>query len=121
MQAEQFLKILKTAALDAVADSKPTDVCMGVVVSESPLAVQLNQKLTLTEDFLLLSRAVTEYTVTMTVEHTTETALGGDDEHSHGYMGEKEFLVQNQLKEGEKVILIRLVGGQKYLILDRVG
>ncbi len=36
---EQFLKIIKQAALDAVQNSSPCDFCIGVVVSESPLSI----------------------------------------------------------------------------------
>lgn len=123
---QQFLKMIKQVALDAVFDSSPCDFCIGVVVSESPLCIQLDQKLTLTEDFLFLTRNVTDYTVTMEVNHTTEPEMGGScgehcREHSHDYVGEKEFLVKNHLTEGEKVILANMAGGQKFVVLDRLG
>lgn len=123
---EQFLKIIKQAALDAVFDSSPCDFCIGVVVSESPLSIQLDQKLTLTEEFLLLTRNVTDYTITMEVDHTTEPEMGGScgehcREHSHDYIGEKEFIVKNHLTEGEKVILAKMAGGQMFIVWDRLG
>lgn len=123
---EQFLKIIKQAALDAMFDSSPCNFCMGVVVCENPLSVQLDQKLTLTEEFLFLTRNVTDYTVTMEVDHTTETEMGGNCgehcvEHCHDYIGEKEFLIKNHLTEGEKVLLAQMAGGQKFIILDRLG
>ena len=40
--------------------------------------------------------------------------------HSHAITGRKPIRVHNALKSGEKVILIRMAGGQKYLIIDRV-
>ena len=111
---EQFLKIIKQAALDAVFDSSPCDFCIGVVVSES-----------LTEEFLLLTRNVTDYTITMVVDHTTEPEMGGScgehcREHSHDYIGEKEFIVKNHLTEGEKVVLANMAGGQMFIVLDRI-
>ncbi len=123
---ELFLKIIKQAALDAVQNSSPCDFCIGVVVSESPLNIQLDQKLTLTEEFLFLTRNVTDYTVVMEVDHTTEPEIGGScgehcKEHSHDYVGEKEFLVKNHLTEGEKVVLGKMAGGQKFIVLDRIG
>ena len=41
-------------------------------------------------------------------------------EHTHNYVGKKKFVVHNGLKQGEKVILLRFQGGQKFLVLDRV-
>lgn len=123
---EQFLKMIKQVALDAVSNSTPCDFCIGVVISESPLSIQLDQKLTLTEDFLFLTRNVMDYTVTMEVDHTTESEWGGScgehcKEHSHDYVGEKEFVVKNHLTEGEKVVLANMAGGQKFVVLDRLG
>ena len=123
---EQFLKMIKQVALDAVFNSTPCDFCIGVVISESPLSIQLDQKLTLTEDFLFLTRNVTDYTITMEVDHKTESEWGGScgehcKEHSHDYVGEKEFVVKNHLTEGEKVVLANMAGGQKFIVLDRLG
>ena len=123
---EQFLKMIKQVALDAVFNSTPCDFCIGVVISESPLSIQLDQKLTLTEDFLFLTRNVTDYTITMEVDHKTESEWGGScgehcKEHSHDYVGEKEFVVKNHLTEGEKVVLANMAGGQKFVVLDRLG
>lgn len=123
---EQFLKMIKQVALDAVSNSTPCDFCIGVVISESPLSIQLDQKLTLTEDFLFLTRNVMDYTITMEVDHKTESEWGGScgehcKEHSHDYVGEKEFVVKNHLTEGEKVVLANMAGGQKFVVLDRLG
>lgn len=123
---EQFLKMIKQVALNAVFNSTPCDFCIGVVISESPLSIQLNQKLTLTEDFLFLTRNVMDYTITMEVDHKTESEWGGScgehcKEHSHDYVGEKEFVVKNHLTKGEKVVLANMAGGQKFIVLDRLG
>ena len=39
--------------------------------------------------------------------------------HKHRYQGRKKWRVHNALKVGEKVILLRCDGGQKYIVLDR--
>lgn len=41
-------------------------------------------------------------------------------EHKHKYVGKKKWTVHLALKVGEKVILLRCDGGQKYIVLDRV-
>lgn len=132
--ADDLLKMMKKATKDAVDASKPADVVFGKVVSTSPLKIQVEQKLILTSAQLVLSRNVTNYTVSMKVDHMTEedahthtitTTEGGGsastETHSHAYTGTKSFTVQNGLKSGEEVILLQKSGGQQYIVLDRIG
>ncbi len=121
-----ILKVIREAAVAAVKNTKPTSLHFGVVESEKPLAIRLNQKVLLTEEFLILSRNVTDYDLEMTVNHITEKMQkGGKDpsftSHKHEYKGRKVFRVHKALKKDENVILIRVQGGTKYLVLDRVG
>ena len=56
--------------------------------------------------------------------HYTEDESGGNGDaafaaHKHRYQGRKKWRVHNALKTGEKVILLRCDGGQKYIVLDR--
>ena len=58
--------------------------------------------------------------------HETEETSGGTEaasfaSHKHKYRGRKKFLVYNALKNGEKVILMQIAGGQQYIVIDRVG
>lgn len=129
------VELIKRAALGAVEASKPVNVLFGTVISAAPLKISVEQKLTLGQKQLILSRNVTDYSVAMTVDHTTEnhshthtiedTYTGGGsasmETHNHEYKGTKTFRVHNALKSGEKVILIRVQGGQKYLVFDRLG
>lgn len=141
--------VVKRAALEAMEASKPVNVLFGTVVSASPLQISVEQKMTLGMKQLILTRNVTDYTVSMTITHETESALtththdysgnvdsGGPGPHSHGYTGTtdptdlahiheykgtKAFLVHHALKAGERVVLVRLQGGKKFLVLDRLG
>lgn len=99
----------------------------------SPLEITTDQKLILGEKQLILTNAVRDYTVEMTVDHVTEvishghsvtdTYTGGGTaqpvDHSHPYKGRKSFRVHLGLKMGEKVILVRCDGGQQFVVLDR--
>lgn len=112
--------------MGSVKNAKPVNLHFGTVISETPLKIQLDQKIILTEAFLILSRNVTDYDLEMTVNHITEKMQkGGKDpsftSHKHEYKGRKVFRVHKALKNGENVILIELQGGSKYLVLDRVG
>lgn len=112
-----IIKTIKRAAEDAGNASNPVSVTFGSVLSVSPLKINVEQKMTLESAQLILTRNVTDYTVDMSVNHETEIAEG----HLHDYVGRKTFTVYNALKLGEKVILLRLQGGQKYIVIDRLG
>lgn len=120
-----FLENVKRAAVEAVAAGKPFGFILGKVTSVSPLKVQVDQKLELTAAQLILTNAVRDYTVYMTVDHETEEKAGGSgaatyESHKHAYKGKKAYRVHLALKAGEQVLLLRADGGQKFIILDRV-
>lgn len=118
---ENFLADVKRAALEAVVASKPFALTFGTVVSVSPLKITIDQKLTLNASQLVLTNAVRDFSVYMTVDHKTGTALSGTEySHTHNYSGKKKFKVHLGLTVGERVILLRADGGQRYIVLDRV-
>ncbi len=122
----ELLNLIKRAAVEAVEASDPMRVWIGKVTSEKPLKIRIDQQTELTEDFLILSRDVTDYTVYMEVNHVTEKMSGGAKDpsfqsHLHQYKGVKPFKVLNALKQGEKVIMVAVQGGQQFVVLDRVG
>ena len=124
--SNDLVKLMKKAALDAVNASRPANMVFGKVISEKPLKIKVDQKLILTSAQLTLSRNVTDYKLSVTLDHTTESASGGSGEssfasHSHGIKGTKTLTVQNALKVGEEVILFQVSGGQKYIVIDRIG
>ena len=124
--SNDFVKLIKQVSVDAVNASKPSNMVFGKVISVSPLQIKVDQKLILNTAQLVLSRNVTEHWIEMTVDHMTEAVSGGSgvaayESHSHPYKGRKRFLVHNQLTIGEEVILCQVSGGQKYIVIDRIG
>lgn len=160
-----LIELIKQAAVDAVNASNPAAFYFGTVTSASPLIINIEQKIELTEEFLILSSAVKDHQVDMTfnmstettsmdANHTHEAEKSGeltitstlnpeqpgttivnevqdtsstsistaeiDLTHSHDIQGRKTVTVHNGLKKGEKVILIRMQGGQKFVVLDRM-
>lgn len=117
--------VIKKAATEAVEAGKPADYCFGKVISVSPLKISVEQKMTLGSAQLVLTRNVTDYKTTVSVDWLTENKSGGSGEssfssHNHSVSGTKEITIHNSLKIGEKVVLLKQKGGQKYLVLDRV-
>ena len=128
-----LVRAVKKAAVEAVRAENPMGVCHGTVTGISPLEITTDQKLILGEKQLILTNAVRDYTVEMTVDHVTEVISHGHPvtdpytgggpaqpvDHSHPYKGRKSFRVHLGLKMGEKVILVRCDGGQQFVVLDR--
>lgn len=117
---------IKKASVEAVNASKPMNITYGKVVSVDPIKINVDQRLNLTSKQLILTGNVKDFEVEMTIDHVTEESSGGEGDlsfasHSHRYLGKKMFTVHNGLKLGEKVIMIQVQGGQKFVVLDRVG
>lgn len=123
--ANDFLNIVKKAAVEAVNTSQPSDFSFGKVTGVNPLKILVEQKMTLGAAQLVLTRNVTDFKTKVTVNWETETKSGGSgessfDSHSHGVSGTKELTIHNALQVGDEVILLKKKGGQKYLVIDRV-
>lgn len=98
-----------------------SDVISGTVTKINPLEVKLDAKLTLEEDFLILTNNVKDYTVDITVEDwQTEPEGSSEYRHSHKLKGKKKITVHNALKVGDEVIMLQQKGGQMYVILDKI-
>ena len=104
--------------------SKPANMVFGIVVNESPLQIKVDQKLVLNKAQLVLSRNVTDYEVEFEpslnnepTSHRTEIYDG----HDHEIKGKKKMKIYNALKKDEEVILLQIAGGQKFIVIDRIG
>lgn len=126
--ANGLVEAMKRAARDERESSKPVNVYFGEVISKSPLKINVEQKMILGESQLILTRNVTDYMTTVTVQWNTETGVLSSDgkttaplPHFHGIVGTKNFLMHNALEVGDEVILIRQQEGQKFIVIDRIG
>jgi hypothetical protein len=95
--------MIKKTAVDAVNASKPANMVFGKVISTSPLKIKIDQKLILTSAQLVLSKSVTNYRLSVTLDGNSKT-----------------MTVNNALKNGEEVILMQVSGGQKYIVIDKI-
>ena len=135
--ANELVKTIKKAAVEAVAAGKPVNVLFGKVQSVKPLKIGVEQKMQLGEAQLVLTRNVTDYDVAVTVDWNTEEALGTHSHdimgaegleakeaelgHVHGVRGEKRVRIHNGLCFGDEVLLIRQQEGQKFIVADKIG
>ncbi|WP_438497178.1 DUF2577 domain-containing protein [Paenibacillus sp. IHBB 3054] len=94
-----MLDAIKRAAKDAVDAAGPVVVHLGVVTKINPLRVLVDSRLELSEDFLIVPESLTELKVTV---------------------GNQDVVIRKALAAGDKLLLIRMQGGQRYVIMDRV-
>lgn len=120
-----FMNAMKRQAVNAVEAAGPVNILYGTVIGVAPVRIQVDQETVLQPGELVLSRNVTDYTAEVTVEWETKETSGGSGEasfspHSHSLSGRKRITVHHGLKAGEKVVLIQMKGGQRFVVLDRV-
>lgn len=113
-----MIEIIKRAAMEAIEGQKPAGIAIGTVENENPLEIRVEQKLLLRSEQLILPQSMTDFEIEIELETGTES--GGEPAHSHVISGKKTVKIMNALKSGESVLLMRMQGGQKYIILDRM-
>jgi hypothetical protein len=99
MSMERFVKAIKQAGTGAVAAGSPVHVMYGEALVVNPVTIRVDQRFTLTAEFLTLTAATEELKVT----------IEGVD-----------YLIRPGLQVGDKVVLLRVQGGQHYVVLDKV-
>lgn len=103
MASSNLVQLIKHIAMDAVAAAKPCDYRIGTVMNVEPLKIKVSNSFILEEDFVQLSRNVTNYKTNIVIDGITRNCQ-----------------IENKLKKDERVVMIRKAGGQEYVILDRV-
>lgn len=130
---------MKMIALNLMNSMQTTDVVFGQVTKVNPLEITIDQKNILSESFIVLTNAVKDHVVDMTVsmetvsdsymspDHIHTGDSGGktdsgnlDTKHHHDIKGRKKIILHYGLTVGEKVVLLRIQGGQRYVVVDRI-
>lgn len=84
-----LLSVIKQAAMEAVEESKPVEVCAGKVIKLDPLTVSINPKLAVDADFLLIPQRLTK----------------------EGFKNDEELLLLRQRGGQQYIVLDKLGGG----------
>ncbi|SDJ76219.1 DUF2577 domain-containing protein [Paenibacillus naphthalenovorans] len=108
-----MLNAIRQAALSAMEAGNPVAVMYGEVTKTNPLEVNVDQRFTLDADFLIVPESLTRLEIDLRHSHimtsgTAEEALT------------QPIVIRPGLQAGDHVVLLRMQGGQKYLILDKV-
>ena len=132
MQGQKLVNIMQQSAKEAMSNG--ADMLFGEVISAKPLKIKVDNRFELTQEFLVLTSLVQDFETEVTVNwgtsnytHThkiedtfTSGGTAEEDTHSHSVTGKKKMTVHMALKTGEKVILMRVQGGQKFIVIDRI-
>ena len=141
-----LLQVIQQAAQHAVNAAQPANVIYGTVSSESPLKIRISDRIELQSAQIALCRNVTDYFIEINIDDDedsdqfpisvtevweTETedehvhpiypgTTGPGTAHLHKIKGRKTLAVLNHLVPGDEVAMVKMTGGQKYLVIDRV-
>lgn len=110
-----IIPIIKKAAVDAVNSTQPVQFVFGTVTSTSPLKIQVTPKLTLGAANLVVAGSLSKKSIKVTVDGNTGTT----EDHIHSVDIPVTITIDNSLKKGDSVVLARMQGGNKYLVLDK--
>ena len=113
-----LIPIIKQAALDAVNSTQPVQFVFGTVTSVSPLKIQVTSKLILGAANLVVAGSLRRFDIE--IKHSGDTnPVDKNDDHTHPVNFTTKATLDNSLKKGDSVILARLQGGDRYLVLDK--
>lgn len=110
----EFMRQVKRAAMDANEASKPVNILYGTVTRENPIEITLNQQKILDTEDLVISERLTDHEVEVETHWPVTGGAGGS------ISGTRKVKINNRLRNGEKVILIRQQEGQRYIVVDRM-
>lgn len=117
----EFIKAVRQISKETTKAEGPVEISFGKILSASPLRVLVDQKMTLGPTQLVLTRNVTDYEIPVSMTSQNFTLEEEGLESTSLVSAEKQtILVHNALEAGEEVVLLRMQGAQKYIIIDRV-
>lgn len=126
--SNDLVKLIRKIATEAVEAGKPMNLTFGKVISPDDLNVDVDQKIKLKEKQLMLGETLREYEAELEVELEEmelelELEIEGESVAAIGrgkgkVKGKGKIL--RRLDAGDEVILMRMQGGQKYMVIDKV-
>lgn len=122
----KLVRVMTEAGKQSNKDT--ADFATGKVVSVSPLQINVDDKIQLTEEFLILSPFCIEKVLELGHTHGYNGSTGTAASHSHDYFGTTHedgpgdsgtFLLWRGLEVGDSVTMLKSNGGQTYYVLQR--
>lgn len=116
---QNLSQVIKKMALDAVEANKPMELVLGSIISINPIKISLSQLLIIGESFILNPEGLAGQELTISLDEQTITLKNDEDELKEYTIMPQDLKIKikSQIKQDDKVFLLRLQGGQKYFIL----
>ena len=103
-----------------MAANSPVELLFGKVSHENPLRIEISPNFVLDGEFLVLTERITRYEVDLEHSHAyTDDGATATTEKALTNMLTKTP-IRTGLKNGDIVILAKVQGGNKYVVLDKV-
>lgn len=116
-----LLNTIKQASMAAMAASNPAAVIFGEITKKEPLEVTVNPRLILPAALLVVSESLTHYELELEHAHQyTDSSESGTTTRNTQPELSDPIVIRRGLERGDRVLLLRVQGGQQYVILDRV-
>lgn len=113
-----LIDLIKQAAMESVNAGDPMAIIYGTVTADSPLEINVDQRFTLDADFIEVPESLTHFEINLYHNHKyTDDGTEGNTGFS---LPEEPIVIRRGLEVGDKVYLLRVQGGQKYVVFDRV-
>lgn len=135
-----MIDIIKKASLGAVGAGNPVNILFGEVLNidtttletvkdeikyfntyMNKMEIKVDQKIILDKDFFIIPESLTRYEVDLKHKHKYEdsTCTSNSTKETQEKLLDK-ITIREGLNQGDKVLLLRVQGGQQYVILDKV-
>ncbi len=95
MAGEKLVRLIRQGARCAIPENTLTDLVPGEVTKEEPLTILVENRFQIDSDFLILSPFCREF------------------------KDKNGTVIFDKLKQGDKVLLLRVSNGQQFYVLDR--
>lgn len=115
-------RLYKLIAEQHTPKSERSDIMYGVVISASPLKVQLANNMVIDDNFLILGKHIGKFKLKGKAKVKSHTDQVGEAHGNRPTVTEEvEYSFDNSIKKGDKLTMIRQDGGQQFYVLERVG
>lgn len=106
---DKLLRVIQKINKNQMGAIDSCDYVIGTVVGINPLKVQISDRIILEEDMLLLTETVVEKKLNL--------------KHTHPSVGtalETIIVIQEAIKIGDKLHLLKVSGGQLFIVLSKL-
>ena len=118
---------IKQLVMQTLQNTELSDVVSGEVINDNPLQIKIDSKIILTDEFLVLTNNVRDYETTVDYIEVTESEEETDTEETDKEETPEptpktaKCTIHNALKVGDNVLMLQQSGGQRFIVLDKIG